>query len=500
MGGSSKLTGVEPRDLVVWLEPAADEVLVLSVICIAAGDGFELACGSALVGPTQMGAGGWPAWQVGHDEPTADTARDRGSEFVYHWEDGFAGRAVVTVDAGVAWLKEAINSGRGQAVGPLPEFRVAVEPPRTPLRTVPHSGTEAESLAIAACRPIEGYRFPRQEPLSVRDIPDRWDLGDAPVFNAAATLVGIGWRSHFEEDWRPDGLLVGRLERRCWINQVRLDPENDLFGVELRRDTLPDFGDLEIELEEWIDDELVISEVLRLEEVDLTPIEDSPTGWLHLPTIGRGAKRRLRLGTREGNPLDQRRPFNLVESFSISFNVNGEGVGPPVKGGEKREKQDLGGLLGAVARCRAQYRELRRSGHGDRLFENEADLNAFIRRRLERATGEILIVDPYFAAWSLLQGLPATRIRVLVGATADPPPPGINAQVARWRQTNAHPIAPFHDRSILWDDGGLAPGTSTGSGAGRREARVTRLPLSEVRELQERFTDWWSGGDFERLN
>jgi hypothetical protein len=113
---------------------------------------------------------------------------------------------------------------------------------------------------------------------------------------------------------------------------------------------------------------------------------------------------------------------------------------------------------------------------------------------LERAHGELLVVDPYFRDWPLLENLGGQPPRVLIGPDVDPPPPTFTGKAARWRSG----LAPFHDRFFLWEGGGVSVGTSAGA-VRDRLFRIVRMGAAESDVLRSRFALWWSDPGFEHL-
>jgi hypothetical protein len=204
-------------------------------------------------------------------------------------------------------------------------------------------------------------------------------------------------------------------------------------------------------------------------------------------------RRSARLNHRDGTLLDEWRSFNIVESISITMTVNGSEQ-PPIEIGERRPPQDLVGLLGAVERVRSQYATLRREGAHNRIFDDLAEGRKALRAILERAHGELLVVDSYLRDWDLVSHLDGQPPRVLIGPDVDPPPASFSGRVARWRTG----LAPFHDRFFLWDGGGVSVGTSAGA-IRNRLFRIVRIGAAECEELRSRFALWWSDPGFEYL-
>lgn len=223
-----------------------------------------------------------------------------------------------------------------------------------------HSETVAGDLAVWLARPVVGFHFPRADDPADIAPPDRVELGEQTFFSPMVSLLGIGW---FEGNTSaaPSGLLVGRFERRAWLNGQHLRPDEDIYDVQIGLE--PDrveLADLELDVEERVGEETVVSERLRLEDVDLRDVEDAlhaekpsrtgrPAVTVALPTLGRRTKRTVRLHHRDGSMLDDWPPFHLVESIGMTMEVNGARQ-PTVWSGERREAPDVVELLGAVSR------------------------------------------------------------------------------------------------------------------------------------------------------
>jgi hypothetical protein len=481
-----------------------DESVVLSAIYLTETDPPGLMAASLLVGPAGI-AEGWPAWRVGEGfrpRPSDDALRVPG-EFTVEAEGIVAGRAVMDPKDANRWISSVLEDGICPAVGHLPEAQASLRPARAPIRVCTHSESEAGDLAAWLARPIVGFHFP-----SAGERPDlapanHWTIGDTQLFGPALDLLGMSW---FEDKKgsAPSGLMLGRFERRAWLASQKLEPESDLYRVEVGLE--PDrteLMDLELEVEEEVDGELVFAEHLRLEDTALEEVESvlygppSSEGRLEigvaLPTLGRGVRRSVRLTHRDGALLDSWRSFNIVESISVNLTVNGAEQ-PAIKIGEERDRQDLVELLGAVERVQKQYSDIRRGGARNRLFDDPAQAARVLRALLERAPGELLVVDAYFRDWSLLLGLTGPPPRVLIGPRVDPPPPAFEGKVRRW----SGEVVPFHDRFYLWDGGGVSVGTSAGSKTNRL-FRIVRIGAAEAEVLRDQFALWWVDPDFEQI-
>ena len=493
------------RDMWEHLAVEPGEAAVLSAVFETTKDTPVLMAASLLVGPSAIAASGWPAWRMAEGfKPTPPApALEVPATFVVELDSAIAGRATMSLNEAYGWLRSVLEEEVAPSAGLLPEGRASLAPARAPLRVCTHSQTPAGDLATWLARPIIAFHFPRTDERAPRRAGPSWTVGDVQLFSPAIDLLGLSWFDEKSGD-DPSGLLLGRFERRAWLVSQRLVPEHDLYSVQIGIEPdRADPADLEIEVEEQADDELVFAEHLRLEDTDIREAlgvlygPPPTTGRLEigvaLPTLGRAMKRSVRLHHRDGMLLDGWRSFNIVESISINLVVNGSEQ-RPVMIGERRQRQQLVALLGAVERVRSQYATLRREGTHNRIFNALDEGRKALRAILERAHGELLVLDPYFRDWALLSDLSGPPPRVLIGPKVDPPPPAFTGRVARWRQG----LAPFHDRFFLWEGGGVSVGTSAGA-VRDRLFRIVRMGAAESDVLRSRFTLWWSDPGFEHL-
>lgn len=498
---------ITTRELWEYLRVAEDETAVLSAVFEPDEAGLRLRCASLLIGPSGIGEGGWPAWRLveGHEPAPNVQEVDAPAEFHVEMEQGSAGRVTMTPSNALAWLRSCVERGECPAVGVLPAARARLSTTKAPIRVTSHSETVAGDLAVWLARPVAGFHFHRADTPADIAPPDRVKIGVDTFFNPMVGLLGIGWFDS-QTTSPPSGLLVGRFERRAWLIGQHLRPDDDLYEVHigLEPDRV-DLADLELDVEERVGEETVISERLRLEDVELRDVEDAldarapaPTGRsvvrLLLPTLGRGIKRTVRLHHRDGSMLDEWPPFNIVESIGLTMEVNGARQ-PTVWIGDRREAPDLVELLGAVQRVRSQYATMRRGGLAARLFDDPADGREALRKLLLRAPGELFVIDPWLRDWDLVDNLPSGPCRVLLGSSVDPPPPTFAGKVAQ----HTGDLAPFHDRFFLWEGGGVTVGTSAGTSK-RRLFRIARISGVEADELRQRFALWWSDAGFQRIH
>jgi hypothetical protein len=147
--------------------------------------------------------------------------------------------------------------------------------------------------------------------------------------------------------------------------------------------------------------------------------------------------------------------------------------------------------LADLERVDEQYAYWLDAGAKRRIIDG-VDANKLLRRRLARADGELLIVDPYFGKnasdWDLLEGL-ALPVRVLTGKDAKKPAQLFaNVQARKWTQGKS----PYHDRFYVWGAGGLNVGASANGLAGHRVFRIDELSVAELRAVRSVFARWWA--------
>ena len=484
------------------LELESDELVVLSAAYATDGESVVLVAASLLGGPSDM-ADGWPSWRRAHGfkpTPSQDSLTVPG-EFQVETEDGVAGRVVMDPDDALAWLRAALLDGLCPAVGNLPEAVISLDPATAPIRVCTHSETEAGQLATWLARPITGFYFPATANSTTLGEVGHWEVDGKTHFSPGLDLLGMSWLSE-SKNAPPSGLLVGRFERRAWLATQELDRNDDLYKVEIGIEpSRAELIDLEIEVEEYVGDELVFGEHLRLEDTDLGAAqkalyEPSPaqSGRLEvgvkLPTLGRHVRRSVRLTHRDGELLDEWLSFHIVESISITPTFDGA-VQPTITVGERRGRMDLVALLGAVQRIKSQYANMRRGGVANRVFETYGDGRKALQAILRRAPGELLVVDPFFDDWPLLTELGKGMRRVLIGPNSPAPPNNFKGKARR----ATGKLAPFHDRFYLWEGGGLFVGTSAGTKTDRL-FRIAKIGAPEAKELGGQFSLWWSDPTF----
>jgi len=498
------------RNLIDRLSPENGERAVLSAIYQCDGAELTLRHASLLIGPPEVADVPWGRWRsdstarlhprfdelsqlppdiLASDAPTAD-----GTELV-------AGRASLDVEDARRLLAEVLERGEVPAVGPLPGARAPLAAPDAFLHVFPRLWTPASRLVAQANRPLRGFLLPRVHRLDELLVKDRWTVEGVTVFDGAWSALGIAmpYEGH-RFDPPAHGLLVGRLERRAWFDDVKGDGDFNLYElhVGLEPDRI-DIADLEVELEEWADGELANSRRLLLGELGLGARAGEQRVLVALPTLGRGLAHEARLYDREGTLLDRTQRSKLVERIISTMRVaaeNGQTALHTFTAGEKVVPA-VTERLDRLDRLEQDYRDLMEQGLSERIVRDRNSAITAVHNHLAGAPGEIWIMDPYFGAasgdWDVLRGLNVS-VKILTGRPGKSPPSAFkNVEVRRWNGPGKSP--PFHDRSYLWEGRGLSVGTSP-SGFGIRDTRVDRLRQTEAERMRADFQHYWNSGDF----
>jgi hypothetical protein len=192
---------------------------------------------------------------------------------------------------------------------------------------------------------------------------------------------------------------------------------------------------------------------------------------------------------RGGELLDELVRFNILERIQLSFEAEGAPEHTTTIG-DKRPAPTAFERLGDLQRVEDSYEWWLAKGAKRRIISG-IDATNILRRRLRRAVGELLILDPYFGTdprdWDLLKNV-KVPIRILTGRDAKRPPTRLPNVTARtWTQV---PI-PFHDRFYVWASAGLNVGTSPSGLKGLRAFRIDELSIAEVQAVHEAFARWW---------
>ncbi|MEA2186748.1 MAG: hypothetical protein QOK16_1759 [Solirubrobacteraceae bacterium] len=269
------------------LAPEADERVVLSAVYQRDDAHLTLRHASLLIGPEAVSRVSWAKWrsdstarlgsrfeallELPPDILATNARAEDGTEFV-------AARVGMEVDVARSLLAEVIVAAKVPAVGALPEATAPLAAPAAFLHVFPRLRTPSSRLAASAARPLRGFMLPRVDLLDDVVVADTWQVGGITVYDGPWSPLGIVMphTGHAMEP-PPQGLLVGRLERRAWFDDVKGDGDYNLYelhvGLEPER---IDVADLEVELEEWADGgELANSRRLLLVNSTLAPAQAS---------------------------------------------------------------------------------------------------------------------------------------------------------------------------------------------------------------------------------
>jgi hypothetical protein len=473
--------------LVAYLEPEGDEVAVVSAVTTTQDNPERILRASVIIGPSELGDSNWQGWEtlhairsIGAAEPVGPTYSTTSGEFRTY-------RVVTDVAAATTWLAGISSAGIGEQSGMLPSVQMTIEAPIAPLRISPRLDSPASTFVMASVRSSTGFFF--RGPEVTFDAPTMWQHDGASLVNSplsAGLMCSPG---------PPGGIVLARLERRAWISALRGGEDLGTFdcyiGIESDR---IDVQDLSVSLDEWIDEELVHSQQVRFEELDVDHVRGEPNIVINLPTLGPGVERTVRLHDRHGTLLDgSQSKFRIVESIGLTVNANLDGGRAfTTVIGSRNSPPAFVDRSSAINRVRQQYEVLFDHGADSTLFLPGSDVQNVMRDRLAQSRGVLRIVDRYFGKspldWTMLDNV-SVPIEVLT-SKGIPPPQTANARIAvRWITKRP----PFHGRAYLWEDGGFSVDASP-DGFGRDPVYITPLPPAISRSWQAAFAAWWNAG------
>jgi hypothetical protein len=479
-----------------------DDAAVLSVVYERREHEWQLRHGSLIFGPPELATHTWCSWHELNASRLHDRAGDLGVAFAHEQNGLLIARAVLS-PADVHAVLESLGSGAIPALGSLPPATAELDVPPSPIRVFPHQSSEAGRLTLLAGRPMQAFLFALTADPTGPPFPDNWTIDGKHVYAPDRWEVGVV-ASHSAGPVAPAGLLLGRLERRAWIREMRgVDDELHYYRVSIGLDpTQITPYDLVVELREWVNNDLAAARRLSLEWLDLSAWSGEDHFELTLPMLGSGAKRAVSLYDLGGELLDLSDAHYLVETIHLTMNA----VSPDCVSiatshsviGTKLERA-LDDRLARLASIDDEYRQLIADGLANRVVLRGTNALPYLRQRLEAAArGEILVTDRYFGSnasdWQLFDNLPAS-VRVLVSKPKHRPPKRPGLQVKRWQRPASGGPPPFHDRVFLWDGGGLSVGTSPG-GLGASDSRIDSLDPAESELLTARFNQLWASPDF----
>jgi hypothetical protein len=491
------------------------------------------------------------------------------ANFCYRGHGYVAGRVGLSGEDARAWLLAAVTTETVPPAGALPEASVALLMPEAEVRVFPHLWTPVSRLVRSTVRPVPGFFFARREAAAdagasgdgqaghdlywseeveggaglggrtgvgfdvLRPPPDTaerarqalqkataptevdddgflvdadWEVGGDRFYGGCMTLVGIAvpHASHRMQP-PPRGLLVGRVERRAWLTDIRGDGKFTRYRLTVGFDReLVDPARLEVELFEFLESEVVTARRMSLAElVPHLGTEQSPLR-LELPMLGAGTSFRVRLWTRDGELLDTSKEMRLLSQLKVTMRLGIDGEDASAThsfsvGG--RRTYSLEERLQRFDDMQAEFEAALRAGADSRFIADAAGVTA-VTEALAGATGELLIQDPYFgkdgSSWSLLAGV-KVPVRVLTGPDGKAPPAAMsNVQVRRWKTSNADRLPTFHDRHFIWSTSGFSLGTSP-NGLGNRDTNLSTLQAADIDAIRTRFEANWSSPSFENV-
>lgn len=484
-----ELLGVDPGD-----------AAALSIIYDRDENGDrQLRHGSLIFGPPELGGQSWPSWHANNTGRLHHDPGDLGVEFAH--EDGpfLIGRAVLSV-ADAQALLGSLESGQLPSAGPLPAAVVGIEAPLSPIWVFPHQSTEAGQLAAMASRPLHAFLFRSKAESSGVEFPNCWDVCSDHYFAPDRWQLGLV-AAGSAGPIAPTGLLVGRLERRAWIREMRGDGDDlhyYVVSIGLDPERITPY-ELVVEIQEWLGGEFATARRLPLEWLDLSAWSGQDHLELTLPILGAGGRRSVSLYDLGGELLDVSDAVAVVESINLTMTAStpdGSSTATTQSTIGTRLQRTLADRLERLESIDGEYRKLIEDGMAGRVVLSGQQALAHLKDRLEAsARSELLVMDRYFGAdphdWNLFDNL-TVPVRVLVSKAKHFPPQRAGLEV-KTCQHNRRP--PFHDRFYLWEDGGLVVGASLES-LGQTDSRIDSLEPSEAAFLSARFNQLWASNDF----
>jgi hypothetical protein len=488
---------------------ASDEQAVLSVCATRSspGDPWVLAHGTFLVVPEACAAISWPEWnhqQGAQHSPRVDPPLQ--PSLSAHDASWLLARQVCRVSKAEEWLKELWGQRPSKGIarlpelGCVPELQARLEMPKALARVVPGIDSPCSSLISGLGRPVQALMWANPEASRV-DLPGQVEIEGHWSFMPSRDLAGI----HLTEEGidpaiaTAPGLLVGRAERRAWLRDSRGEGEFRRYIVELGWDpSRIDISDLEITHIERINLDTVLANRIRLEDLDLAEVAGAGAVAIELPTLGRRVTHELVLSTLDGELLDHSGPYPLIERVEVGLEIDGEQQ-PPIVSGITDPPPELQARIERREEISAELREVIENGAQARILAYRSIAIERLTDLIERARGELLVMDRYFgqdtADWHLLDGV-NVPVRVLTGKLAK----DVDGEVVKatlGAQVNARfrPKAPIHDRIYIWEGGGLSIGGSPTS-FGQAPLRLARLSAGEADIWRAEFETLWQSPNF----
>jgi hypothetical protein len=490
-------------DLIEALSPERDEVAVFSALLDRSPDGEAvLRHGAVVIAPVHCGEVAWGPWQ--REQGGADLGfcpEDAPARFLQEGGGWLAGRTVVSLAEAASWLRDVTAAAQeplGSAqidrlipgLGEMPAFRAALRLPSAVIRVFPQTDAPAANFLASAVRPARGFIWRSGERPDLL-LPSQWELGGKSVIAPTLCVLGLNVPTEGvpQAASPPFGLLVGRLERRAWLGEIRGDGKFDRLHVGLRWEPdRVDLADLALELEQQIDGEVISRARFPLEDLDdIDEVRSLGTCSVPLPTIGRGAAFEVSLTTRDHELLDRMGPYPLLEQVSFTISAGGA-PGQTFSVGDAQDAPLLPEHLDRVQQVDQELAAVLQQGAENRILEDRLLAESRLKAELDTARGELLVHDLYFGQdvreWELLRDV-KVPVRVLTGKIAEEV-----ADIPPHVQARYRPKAPMHERVYLWDGGGLSLGASPTT-FGNAPVSIRRLDAASVEAWRKRFTEMW---------
>ena len=474
------------EDLIEYLAPELDEVAVLSVVSQSTDGQHRLLKASCLIGPEAMAQGNWSQWQRNHAASNRGLSEPDSNEYATSADGLLTARAAIRVEHCAAWIQSLIENGEAESVGHVPAIHADLERPEAPVRMSRWLNNDSASFVSAAVRPCIGFHLRASE--MDFELPGRWRGGNGEEFTNSPLAAGLLLRPG-----SPGGLVVARLERRAWFSAIR--GREDLATFDLSLGLEPnriDIADLVVTLDEWVSGELVHSQQVRLEHLEVDHVRGEPNVVIALPTLGPQVQRSARLHDREGRLLDMTGfQFSIVEAIKIDIGVMGADETETVQIGDLRTVPPLVKRAQRVARVRQQYETMFSEGAEAILLPAGTDVRRVLAERLAQARGILRIVDRYFGQHPADYRMLAAAlgpIEVLTSRGAAPPAGSRPDLTVRWLKGRR---PPFHGRAYLWDQGGFSVDASP-DGFGRDIVSIMPLSNAVSNRWQQAFSVWWA--------
>jgi hypothetical protein len=503
---SRRASFVSVDDLASTLMAEPDEEAVLSVIAAPDGAGaWRLMHGSLILAPQRCAQISWQQWSESHatQVPLRQAPQLPVSFAVTggHW---MIAREVMDPRRARRWLEEVaeiveytpglVTNGvlpQLPAVGHIPPLIATLAPPQAVIHVLPGTDSAAGTLAAALSRPLKGLLWLEEDPAAAVRLPDVVELDGEMVVWPAHHLAGMHLTPESVDQrlQTPQGLLVGRAERRAWLGELRGSEDMDQLTVTLgwEPDRI-DIVELELQLEEYLDDgELVHSARVVLEDIDTEEVHDTGFCRVQLPTLGAKLRHAVSLGTREGELLDRRGPYPLVEQVTTEVTIDAQPL-PPIVVGELRPSPVLADRLQTAAEIIQRLDRLQRTAAEGRILRQADAGRSRLLTQLRCARVELMVFDPYFGQfesdWELLAEVkvPTRVITTKIAGNDAPLPPHVEARLA--------PKKSLHDRLYLWRGGGMAIGGSL-STLGHAPVYLARLRPADAAAWAEHFEQRW---------